>query len=667
MIRGLAAIAAAVALLVIVGGVHASLAWAGLAPVETIAGAALALLVAGAGGFHLLMRRMRTPLKRLADETRVIADANPAHRIAAGEDRDIDRLVDAINTLAERYHSASTAMEPTLRTATAAADEEKQRLAALVAQLSQSVVVCDPDGRILLYNQSARRLLDPAASGPRAGRGEPLGLGRSIYRFIDRQLVAHALEKIHIGQARSGVEAASRFVATSPSKRLLRVRVAPVRGWSDATSLGFILTLDDVTEPLEAAQRVDDLVQSLTAQGRASAANIRTAVETLQAIPDLDQAQRQALIGIIHDEAAALSERLNRAEAEYAASLESQVSLEPMRAADLVAAAGRRIEAKLGIGTTIEAGDGPVFLRAESFALVQALTYLASRLKYQLEVAAVTLRTARDGRLVYVDLAWSGTPIALATWQQWATQPLRLGGESSPLSLVAILGRHRGEVWYQPHQEGAAAGQPYVRLSFPAIDQEVPVAATTGAAFDLRRVATAQDPRLQRLDALVCTAFAAETDTAGGERPRIGALAAMRVVNGRLLDDERVEADGFEPIESRLPRFAAFCGDTVLVTHDAARVLPALREREAATGTRFAQPILDTRTLLGLAGQEGDELIQAAARLGVDAPEGEGPAARARLVAQVFLKLIPLLDARGLGTLGAVLDAAATRSFFAKR
>ena len=61
--------------------------------------------------------------------------------------------------------------------------QEKDRLAALMAELNQSVVVCNRDGRILLYNQRAASSSAPLARAwtgrwRRIGRYWPLHLCR---------------------------------------------------------------------------------------------------------------------------------------------------------------------------------------------------------------------------------------------------------------------------------------------------------------------------------------------------------------------------------------------------------------------------------------------------------------------------------------------------------
>ena len=97
-------------------------------------------------------------------------------------------------------------------------DQERSRLAALMSELTQSVVVCNLDGRILLYNQRARVQFRALSSAPGlAGGAELIGLGRSIYAVFERKLVAHALEKIE----QRGCSAArrSRRRSSSPPRR----------------------------------------------------------------------------------------------------------------------------------------------------------------------------------------------------------------------------------------------------------------------------------------------------------------------------------------------------------------------------------------------------------------------------------------------------------------
>jgi DNA polymerase III subunit epsilon len=95
-------------------------------------------------------------------------------------------------------------------------EQERNRLAALMSELTQSVVVCNLDGRILLYNNRARLQFRALSDAPTlAGGAELIGLGRSIYTVFDRKLVAHALDSV---QQRLQRGAAIRARSSSPPR-----------------------------------------------------------------------------------------------------------------------------------------------------------------------------------------------------------------------------------------------------------------------------------------------------------------------------------------------------------------------------------------------------------------------------------------------------------------
>jgi DNA polymerase-3 subunit epsilon len=76
----------------------------------------------------------------------------------------------AENDVAERVREARASLE-----------EERSRLAALMADLSQSVVVCNLDGRVLLYNQRAKQEL---SAGPTAAMPNCLASGVRFTRCL---------------------------------------------------------------------------------------------------------------------------------------------------------------------------------------------------------------------------------------------------------------------------------------------------------------------------------------------------------------------------------------------------------------------------------------------------------------------------------------------------
>ena len=112
-------------------------------------------------------------------------------------------------------------------------------------------------------------------------------------------------------------------------------------------------------------------------------------------------------------------------------------------------------------------------------------------------------------------------------------------------------------------------------------------------------------------------------------------------------------------IEEVLPAFHRFCEDTVLVAHNAAFDMRFLELKEASTGVRFTSrcstrcssrrcctPSLDDHRLETMADRLGVQVIGRHTALG-----------DALLEAEIFLRLLPLLAARGIVTLRQALEA----------
>ena len=108
-------------------------------------------------------------------------------------------------------------------------EQERNRLAALMSELTQSVLVCNLDGRILLYNSRARRATAALRAAAGAGGAELVGLGRSIYGLFDRARWRMRSRRCSTDRPRQRVALVARFVTGTQAGHLLRVQLAPVR------------------------------------------------------------------------------------------------------------------------------------------------------------------------------------------------------------------------------------------------------------------------------------------------------------------------------------------------------------------------------------------------------------------------------------------------------
>ena len=195
-----------------------------LAPVlrehaPSVAVIALLAIVPLALILQALFRRYVTASRQLAEDVRIMLAANPSHRAPLRGAAEIRRLAEGVNGFAAANATLRHDVESRVREANERIEQERNRLAALMSELTQSVIVCNVEGRILLYNARAMQLLrqrqDSAAA---AGKAHSLvGLGRSIFGIFDRNLIIHALDRIHdrLRQGTRGTDA--NFVTTTPA------------------------------------------------------------------------------------------------------------------------------------------------------------------------------------------------------------------------------------------------------------------------------------------------------------------------------------------------------------------------------------------------------------------------------------------------------------------
>ncbi|MEH6751824.1 MAG: 3'-5' exonuclease [Paracoccaceae bacterium] len=106
-------------------------------------------------------------------------------------------------------------------------------------------------------------------------------------------------------------------------------------------------------------------------------------------------------------------------------------------------------------------------------------------------------------------------------------------------------------------------------------------------------------------------------------------------------------------------RFHSFARDAVLVAHNAPFDMAFFHRHAPAIGVAFDNPVLDTVLLSAIlfGGTEGHTLDEIVQRLEIDLPDEVRHTALGDAIAtrDVFLRMIPMLEARGLTTFGAVL------------
>ena len=272
---------------------------------------AVLLLLSGALLLDSILRKYIRPLRKITEQITLVNPTNPSHRFDIAGAAEIQQLCERLNEGAAHYESLLNDIEKRVNTARAQSEEEKNILAAIMSELPEGVIVCNPEGQILLYNNRAKQLLSGMGDDSHETGLRFVGLGRSVFEIFDENLIRHTIDQIITKLENDDADVVSYFVTQGAENTLLRAEAVPVLDFRRHYS-GLILILSDITQQLESQNYLNLTLQSFTRGIRASFAGIRSAIETILDYPDMDANRLETLKKIIHKESLNIGDLLER-------------------------------------------------------------------------------------------------------------------------------------------------------------------------------------------------------------------------------------------------------------------------------------------------------------------------------------------------------------------
>jgi DNA polymerase-3 subunit epsilon len=448
-----------------------------------------------------------------------------------------------------------------------------------------------------------------------------------------------------------------------------------VRESSGAAS-GYVLSFADIGPQIENLALRDAILRETMVEWRRPLANLRAAVETLFANPAIKGTDRAAFEEIIANEVENLNDRFLNVSRRYEQLTAGPWPMSDIHSLDLFRVLQKHLSENSGIELTPV--GMPLWLQADSHSLILALEHLVRAVAIHTGKSSFDIEALPGEKYAYVEVAWEGAPIPSAAIESWLDEPLH--GTIANRKARQILERHGSDLWSKPRGDGIACLRLPLRLpDRPQIVSIHPAAAPRPEYydFDLFKVtdtALADTP----LKKLRCVVFDTETT---GLRPSEGdeliAIAAVRIVNGRLLTGETFErlmnpgrsipassvrihgitedmARDKPPARIVLPQFKKFIGDAVLIAWNAAFDMRFLELKQDEAGVRFNNPVLDALLLSIYVSNDpiNHSLLATAERLGVVVTGRHTALGDAMATAAIWVKLLDLLEARGIRTLG---------------
>ena len=624
-------------------------------------------------GLQVIFHTYIKPVKKISAEASMIYSSNPSHRLNITGNKDINNLTSVINDFADMFENLNKNITQQILVARKETEKERNLLAAIMAELPQGVIICNTSGRILLFNSLAKKIFTKETSSNTAEYF--IGLGRSIFHLIDKELIAHAVEEIeeHLNNGRQSV--ASYFFTPIYTGRLISIETTPVLDQSNLMT-GFIFTFQDMSDDID---RYENINQTLLSFKQMLGNNM------LQEGPLISDPVKQTDKELSRD-FKLINEKYLHMSSFILDSTLNKLPLTTLSLSYFLSSLQKRLWDENGINLNLLNNDTDTRILADTYSFTMALVFLLVNLSEFTTQNEFDLEISTQKKEIWFDIKWQGNTASPPQIKNILSKKIR----GLP-SFGYVLKQNRAEFEIIAHNNQASSqvrikAKSQLKYSSARENRPAVMAASRPEFYDFD-LFDIKDANFDLLDTslknITYTVFDTETtglNTDGGDE--IIAIAAVRIVNNRIvyqdIFEELVDPKRDIPMESYkihginyemvagkkdintiLPVFKKFTSDTVFVGHNIAFDMKMLKNKEKATHIKFLNPVLDTLLLSAILHplHEQHDMENIAKRLGVNIIGRHTALGDAIATAEIFLKLLPILNSNGVLTLKDAIKA----------
>ncbi|WP_242637654.1 3'-5' exonuclease [Desulfobacter hydrogenophilus] len=592
------------------------------------------------------------PLTKLPDEISVMSTVNSSHRINIEGGKEIIAISKAINLFADHYETLQKNIKEEINRKRAGLEIEKNMLASFFDELPQGIIACNTEGEINLFNKKAKII---------EAQNHTIGIGRSIFDIIDKDIITNALYEINVKKPKIHEAASSSFITLSPGNVLIKADISPITDLRDNFA-GFIVVFYNIGKDFELYAKIDNIFKCT--------AN--------QILSYLDKIKKT---NMVTPEITSIEENLKKAEQDYIEKIKERLPFLVVSDRDIITTVQKKAGEKLNISLKPEFPSHINWIRIETYSFIDAFLSILTILKNKTLKRTFNCTLSKEENFLAIFFHIPDAEKNLDIFKD----------EKKFLKLKDFLNYHAAQIslsFNEKSEKGIKILMPLAEMKEAEGLRNIVIGREAYERpnffdFDLF-TKRKSDSKLNemRLKDIVYTVLDTETTGLDTQNDEIISIGAVRIVNGRILTGEKfnqlIDPKMNIPLESEkihginnemvkgkpnikevLPLFYQFSKNTVLVAHNAAFDMKMFSMKEAETGIKFDSPLLDTLllALIVYPMHKRHDMAAIASFAGVNIVGRHTAMGDASATAEIFLKLIPLLAKKGIHTLNDAVKA----------